>query len=81
MASSTWLNRAYQAIYLLWQTPRFALAVLVSKARGDGDADLALKWLLAMNAATPEMILKLRKDEDEEEEKVSHKLYFTGLGC
>ena len=64
MASSTWLNRAYQAIYLLWQTPRFALAVLVSKARGDGDADLALKWLMAMNAATPEMILKLRQNEE-----------------
>ena len=60
--SSTWLNRAYQAVYLLWQTPRFALAVLLSRARGDGDAGLALKWLWAVNAATPEMILKLGRD-------------------
>ena len=62
---STWLNRARQAVWLLCQTPRVALAVLLSKARGDGDAALALKWLLAMNAATPEMILKLRQSEAE----------------
>ena len=63
---STWLNRARQTIWLLCQTPRMALAVLLSKARGNGDASLALKWLLAMNAATPEMILKLKQSEADD---------------
>ena len=62
MAFSTWLNRALQAVYLLLQTPRLALAVLLSRARGDGHAGLALKWLMAVNAVTPEMILKLGRD-------------------
>ena len=46
---------------------------LASRARGDGDAALAIKWLRAMNDAAPEMILKLRQAEDEEEEEVSQK--------
>ena len=65
---STWLNRAYQALYMLCQMPRLALAVLASLARGDGDAGLALKWLWAVNAAAPEMILKLGDNTIEEEE-------------
>ena len=69
---STWLNRAYQALYMLWQMPRFALAVLASVARGDGDAGLALKWLWAVNAAAPEMILKLGGDSNVEEKEVGY---------
>ena len=72
MAFSTWLNRAYQAFCMLLQMPRLALAVLASLARGDGDAGLALKWLWAVNAATPEMILKLGSDNNIEEEEVSY---------
>ena len=72
MAFSTWPNRACQALYMLCQMPRLALAVLASMARGDGDAGLALKWLWAVNAATPEMILKLGGDNTIEEEEVSY---------
>ena len=72
MAFSTWLNRAYQALYMLCQMPRLALAVVASLARGDGDAGLALKWLWAVNAAAPEMILKLNGDKNIVEEEVSY---------
>ena len=66
----TWLNRAIQMLWLLSHRPRMAVAILLSKMRGDGHANLVLKWQMAVNAATSEMYLKRKLGGEEEEYKV-----------
>ena len=48
-----WVNRLLQASYLLSHLPRLLMAIILSKLRGNGHANLALEWLRSVHCTKP----------------------------